>query len=141
MINIRLQPCMGPGLLQKLPHSSLFNAASFQFLSPKIPMSRSTPSLSLSFGTRIPRSMMQFSNSLLVFLSVLNKSVRLLLFKLSYQLVCYGVRLLTSSPTPNLEDQAYVFMSPGDTGFPSRAPFTTPGDAVRLFLSAPSHST
>jgi hypothetical protein len=36
---------------------------------------------------------------------VLNRSVRLLFFRNSQQFSFYGVRLLASRPTPNLEDQ------------------------------------
>jgi hypothetical protein len=73
----------------------------------------SSSNLVLLFGIETVRSMIQFSNPLILFLSILNRSVRLLLFLVT---ICffYDVGFIAPRPTPNLEDQASVFMSPGD---------------------------
>jgi hypothetical protein len=61
--------------------------------------------LRLQLCTEIIHSTIKFSSHLSIFQVVLDRSVRLFLLWISEQFGFYGVRLLASRPTPNLEDQ------------------------------------
>jgi hypothetical protein len=57
--------------------------------------------------------MNQFSSLLNIFQVVLNRSLHLLFLRISEQFNFYGVRLLASRPTPNLEDQGIpLYLAP-----------------------------
>jgi hypothetical protein len=58
--------------------------------------------------------MIQFSNPLVVCLFRLKQVRPAVAFSDLVTISFYGVRLLAPRPTPNLEDQASKFMSPGD---------------------------